>query len=221
MENRPNRPTRLAVLARLIGERKRGLMMRHDRADHEDQHEKAEIFLQHHAASAPAVRWPTASRSTFCSLNCAALEEAADRALVHHRDAVADADHLLHVAGDHQDGDAARRRARASARRSRSWRRRRCRASARRRSSRAGVIDSHLASTTFCWLPPDSVPTSVVDAGRAGCRGGGAAARRCARLGAAADEAAAAKVGEVGQRDVLGDRESSSRPERLRSSGTR
>ena len=51
-------------------------------------------------------RAPTASRSTFCSLNSARVEKAADRALVHHRDAVADADHLLHVAGDHQDGDA-------------------------------------------------------------------------------------------------------------------
>ena len=36
----------------------------------------------------------------------AAIKEAADRALMHHGDPVADADHLLHVAGDHEDGDA-------------------------------------------------------------------------------------------------------------------
>ena len=51
-----------------------------------------------------------------------------------------------------------------------------------------GCIDSHLASTTFCWLPPDSVPTSVVDRRRLdvepralplGVRRLGAAARRC------------------------------------------
>ena len=46
---RPNRPIRLAVLARLIGDRKRGLMMRDDRADHQDQDEKPEVLLQHRA----------------------------------------------------------------------------------------------------------------------------------------------------------------------------
>src|SRR3954469_24830800 len=34
------------------------------------------------------------------------LQEAADAALVHHRDAVAHADDLLHVRRDHQDRDA-------------------------------------------------------------------------------------------------------------------
>ena len=34
------------------------------------------------------------------------------------------------------------------------------RGSARRGSGRVGFDASHLASTTFCWLPPDSAPTS-------------------------------------------------------------
>ena len=28
-----------------------------------------------------------------------------------------------------------------------------------------GSFISHLAITTFCWLPPDSVPTGVVEVG--------------------------------------------------------
>ena len=53
----------------------------------------------------------------------------------------------------------------AAARRSAAWRRRRRRASARRRSARAAGRSSHLANSTFCWLPPES----VVDR-RARCR---------------------------------------------------
>ena len=47
IENRPNRPTRLAVLARLIGEQEARIDERDDGADDEDQDEQAEIFLQH------------------------------------------------------------------------------------------------------------------------------------------------------------------------------
>ena len=28
-----------------------------------------------------------------------------------------------------------------------------------------GLIDSHLASTTFCWLPPDSTPAAAPTSG--------------------------------------------------------
>ena len=50
---------------------------------------------------------PTASAMIVCSLNALAVEETGDAAFMHHRDPVADPDDLLHVAGDHQDGDAA------------------------------------------------------------------------------------------------------------------
>ena len=96
------------------------------------------------ASASPQSRLPTASCSTFSSLKSVALEEAADPALVHDRDAVADADHLLHVAGDHQDGDAGVGQPAHQLVDLASWRRRRCRASARRRSSRA-------AASTATW----------------------------------------------------------------------
>ena len=55
IENSPNRPIRLAVLARLIGEMKRGLMMRDDGAHDQDQNEQAEIFFQHARSPLPEV----------------------------------------------------------------------------------------------------------------------------------------------------------------------
>ena len=64
-ENRPNRPIRLAVLDRLIGDRKRGLMMRDGGADDEDQEEEAQIFLQHCRSQSQLQASPTASCSTF------------------------------------------------------------------------------------------------------------------------------------------------------------
>ena len=96
MAKRPKSPTRFAVLARLIGDRKRGLI---------------------NATTAPTTRIRTSRpKSFFCISACptassqhrvlgerGALQDAADRALVHHRDAVGNADHLLHVARDHQD----------------------------------------------------------------------------------------------------------------------
>ena len=66
MAKRPNRPTRFAVLARLIGERNRGLIDRHDGADHEDQDQEPEVLLLHRR---PLRRAPTASSSTRCSEN--------------------------------------------------------------------------------------------------------------------------------------------------------
>ena len=55
---------------------------------------------------------------------------------------------------------------RAAARRSRPWRRRRRRASARRAGGGAGSPRTSLASTTFCWLPPESAPTAIVGLAR-------------------------------------------------------
>ncbi len=49
MENRPKSPIRLAVLAMLMGERKRGLMIAVDGPHHQDQNEKPQILLQHGA----------------------------------------------------------------------------------------------------------------------------------------------------------------------------
>ena len=149
---------------------------------------------------------PTASRSTLCSLNSAAVEEARDGALVHHGDAVAHADHLLHVAGDHQDRDAARRRGRASARRSRSWRRHRCRGSARRRSSPAGASTATWrarpsAGCRRTGCRPRSRPTGALMPRRVRCRS--ALAVSAPRRTMPATRVA----GEVGQGDVLGDRD--------------
>ena len=55
--------------------------------------------------------------------------------------------------------------ARRSARGSPPWRRRRRRASARRGSASSHSAASHRASTTFCWLPPDSPPTTASELG--------------------------------------------------------
>ena len=47
IEKMPNRPIRFAVLARLIGEQEARIDDRHDRADHQDQDQQAEILLAH------------------------------------------------------------------------------------------------------------------------------------------------------------------------------
>ena len=52
MAKSPKRPTRFAVLARLIGDRNRGLMQRDDRADHQDQDQEPEVLLLHRRPSA-------------------------------------------------------------------------------------------------------------------------------------------------------------------------
>ena len=49
-------------------------------------------------------------------------------------------------------------RGRASSRTSRPWSRHRRRGSGRRTAGSERPVASSLASTTFCWLPPDSVP---------------------------------------------------------------
>src|SRR5262252_2104061 len=101
-----NRPTWLAVLEMLAASRKRGLMI---------------------ATTVPTTRISTSSPMSFLKITLPPgssrrrsdgqvqhvvfaelrpFELAADAALVHHRDAVAHADHLFHVGRDHQDRDA-------------------------------------------------------------------------------------------------------------------
>ena len=51
-------------------------------------------------------------------------------------------------------------------------------------TSTRGRCVSHLASATFCWLPPDSVPQPAVDARRADAQALDVLLRRCARSAA-------------------------------------
>ena len=70
IENRPNRPIRLAVLARLIGDRKRGLMMATTLPTTTISRNSPRSFFSIDTASASCrSRCPTASRITFSSLN--------------------------------------------------------------------------------------------------------------------------------------------------------
>ena len=94
------------------------------------------------------------------------------------------------------------RRARRSAPAPRPWRRRRCRGSARPAAAPSGSVASQRASSTFCWLPPDSSPTRWSRAGRLDPQ---PLHERVddpvdARLG---DQPAAGQPGQRGQRDVL------------------
>ena len=108
----------------------------------------------------PSAAPPRADRSrprTIVSSDASACGELGDEpALAHDEDAVGDAEHLGQLGGDHQDRRRPGRRARRAGGAPRPWCRRRCRASARRRSAATGWRPSHLPSTTFCWLPPDS-----------------------------------------------------------------
>ena len=97
-------------------------------------------------------------------------------------------------------------RAPRGARRSPRARRRRRRAWARRAGARAADRSSHLPSTTFCWLPPESVAT------RRRARAAHARARRCARgalrsrrIVDEADQREHRATRERGERQVLGD----------------
>ncbi|BAB51502.1 mll4969 [Mesorhizobium japonicum MAFF 303099] len=91
----------------------------HDRADHQDQDQQAEIFLAHRRLpnSCLGRLRGLAAQKLFRLLahrqqqhvflaELVLVENARDLALMHDGDAVGHADHLLHVAGDHQHGDA-------------------------------------------------------------------------------------------------------------------
>ena len=69
-----------------------------------------------------------------------------------------------------------------------------------------GCIASHLASTTFCWLPPESVPTSVATPGARMPRRRRSVSASAA-LRAAVDQAHPRQRRQLRQRDVLGDGE--------------
>ncbi len=83
-----------------------------------------------------------------------------------------------------------------------------------------GVIASHLASTTFCWLPPDSTVTAVRSAGAL------MFSRRRWRSAVAASEAgrisrSRAWLKRSASETFATSEKSSTSPERLRSSGIR
>ena len=84
-----------------------------------------------------------------------------------HDDPVREADHLRQLARDDEDRRPARRELADRARGSPPSRPRRRRAWARRESGICELAASHLASTIFCWLPPESPATHRVEARRA------------------------------------------------------
>ena len=75
-------------------------------------------------------------------------------------------------------------------------------------AARAGRRPAAWRCATFCWLPPDRLPTPAVDAGAAAARAARAArfGQRC--LAAACDQTPAASHAlQVQRRDVLRDRQ--------------
>src|SRR5262245_34051551 len=104
IEKRPNRPTWFAVLERFPASRKRWLISATAVPTTMMRTRRPRSFLN---IAVPSVRTHADRELKHIVLaELGAIKEAADAALMHHRDAVADADHLLHVARDHQDGDA-------------------------------------------------------------------------------------------------------------------
>ena len=90
--------------------------------------------------------------------------------------------------------------------RSRTSRRRRCRASARRAGRSTGSAISHLAITTFCWLPPERLLTgcwSIAPDLICSAAANSAAVATSRRL--VDDARAAGDRRQGGERDVLGD----------------
>ena len=83
------------------------------------------------------------------------------RPAAHHQDAMRVIEDLRNLVRDQQDGDALGRRARAPSRRCRPWRRCRRPPSGCRGSGAWACVAIHLASTTRCWLPPESVLTAL------------------------------------------------------------
>ena len=102
-----------------------------------------------------------------------------DPALAHDQHPVGQAEHLGHLAGDQQHPDAAARPGRGSPGRARPGRRRRRRGWARRAAAAGCRRAASGPTTTFCWLPPESVRT-----GRRTSRGRSSSARRSASAAA-------------------------------------
>ena len=77
-----------------------------------------------------------------------------------------------------------------------------------------GFMASHLPSTTFCWLPPERWPARVVTCGALMPR-----LRRCVSATSISlerrDDEVARVGGQIGQRDILGDRQVEQQPRAL------
>src|ERR1700690_1250121 len=96
---------RFAVLAMLIGEMKRGLMNAVTATTTTISRNRLRSFFSMTGPSVDAAAGGELHDHLLAEP--VAGQDAADRAFMHHRYPVADADDLLQVAGDHQDGDAA------------------------------------------------------------------------------------------------------------------
>src|SRR5438270_12657611 len=97
----PNNPTRFAVLATLIGDRKRGLIMATTAPTTRIRTRRPTSFLFMAETSIDPVADGKPEHVLLAELR--SLEQAADRPLVHHGNSVADPDDLFHVARDHQN----------------------------------------------------------------------------------------------------------------------
>ena len=98
---------------------------------------------------------PQAAASSRSLLTASPANSRTIRALLHHHDAVGERQHRLRLGRDHDDRRCPGRAGRARSSPRRPWRRHPCRASARSAPAPCGGWVSHLASATFCWLPPD------------------------------------------------------------------
>src|SRR6185312_11505072 len=111
MEIRPNRPTRLAVFDKLIGEMKRGLRNATMPATTIRRMRRPRSFFSMavpsmDAAAALAAGMADGELHDRFLAEAVSGQDAGDRALVHDRHPVADPDHFFHVARDHEYADA-------------------------------------------------------------------------------------------------------------------
>src|SRR5262245_5040790 len=104
-ENRPNRPIRLAVLARLSGDRKRGFKNATTAPTTRISRNRPRSFFNIVLISIQSLADGELQHIALAEL--VAFKEAGNLPLLHHRHAVGDADHLLHVARNHQHRDPA------------------------------------------------------------------------------------------------------------------
>ena len=105
----------------------------------------------------------TAWRSSSSSVALVAVDLGDDLALAHDEDARAEPDQLLELGGDDEHARARPSRGRRSAGRSRPWSPTSTPRVGSSSSSTRHSRSSQRASTTFCWLPPES---SARDRGR-------------------------------------------------------
>src|ERR1700730_16662025 len=104
-ENSPNRPIRLAVLPRLIGDRKRGLISATMAPTTRIRMRRPRSFFNMVVFSTWVFRIHGSADGELHHIMLAellAVKSAADLSLMHDQDAVADANDLFHVTGNHQ-----------------------------------------------------------------------------------------------------------------------